>query len=247
MGRQCAFPNCRNRQKTWSAVSFHKLPLNEPSRYKLWLRALDIDPNTPKNILRRRCIYVCSDHFSPDDLVHYKSSTHPKPTAIPVNSHTADPTAGGSANMTTSPLHDTGAADIQENTPEATGSATREKPALQHIVDEEAILQLIKDCPMCDRRCRCTKFTRGPYFIVYQSCYFCNYQRKWASQPEARDLNIHKAQVTPKRKQQPKDKASGNAKAASSKLVKTRTSSVSESQDPVKTKGVPCQLCLDHD
>ncbi|XP_056227532.1 uncharacterized protein LOC130166166 isoform X2 [Seriola aureovittata] len=89
--------------------------------------------------------------------------------------------------------------------------ATMEKPIPQHIVDEEAILQLMKSCPMCNKKCRCSKHTRGPYFIVYQSCYFCDYQRKWASQPEAKNMNIHKAHTPPKKKLQAKDKVSVNA------------------------------------
>ncbi|XP_029287357.1 uncharacterized protein LOC115008145 isoform X2 [Cottoperca gobio] len=114
---------------------------------------------------------------------------------------------------------------IQVNVPETCTAATENRPALQHMVDEEAILQLMKDCPMCDRKCRCSKYTRGPYFIVYQSCYFCNYQRKWANQPEARNINFHKANTAPKRKRQPKDKVSVNAKAQSSQLK----TSISES------------------
>ncbi|XP_035856274.1 uncharacterized protein LOC116043045 isoform X3 [Sander lucioperca] len=95
---------------------------------------------------------------------------------------------------------------IQANVPE-TCTATMEKPTLQHIVDEEAILQLMKNCPMCDRNCRCTKRTRSPYFIVYQSCYYCNYQRKWANQPEARNLDFRN------KKLKPTNKVSVNAKA----------------------------------
>ncbi|KAM9362546.1 uncharacterized protein ABDE67_007756 [Symphorus nematophorus] len=124
----------------------------------------------------------------------------------------------------------------QVNETETCG-ATMEKPTLQHIVDEEAILQLMKDCPMCNRKCRCTKHTRGPYLIVYQSCYFCHYQRKWASQPEAKDMNIHKTHTPAKRKPKPKNKVSVKAKAQSSELNKTSISesSVSESQDPLET------------
>ena len=86
------------------------------------------------------------------------------------------------------------------------------RPTLQHIVDEEAILQLMKNCPMCNRNCRCTKRTRSPYFIVYQSCYYCNYQRKWANQPEARNMDIRN------KKLKPTNKVSVNAKAQSSQL-----------------------------
>lgn len=69
---------------------------------------------------------------------------------------------------------------------------TTDKSAPQYIVDEEAILQLMKTCPLCSKQCRCNKYARGPYFIVYQSCYFCDYRRKWASQPEAINMNIQR-------------------------------------------------------
>lgn len=246
MGRRCSFPNCNNKQKTWSAISFHKLPLNEPKRCKLWLRALGIDPNTSKKTLRRRCVLVCSEHFSPDDLIHHEGSTHPTRTAVPFTAHSTEQSAGGNANST---LHDWASMDGSPGQVRSTGSqegapvetwtctATTEKPTLQHIVDEEAILQLMKTCPMCDRKCRCTKYTRGPYFIVYQSCYFCSYQRKWANQPEARNMNIHKSHIPHKRKHRSNDKASLKAKAPSSKLNKmiTSESSVSASHDPVET------------
>ncbi|XP_063739850.1 uncharacterized protein LOC134864637 isoform X2 [Eleginops maclovinus] len=116
-----------------------------------------------------------------------------------------------------------------------TCTATMEKPALQHIVDEEAILQLMKDCPMCGRKCRCTKQTKGPFLIVYQSCYFCNYQRKWANQPEVRNMNFKKKNKARKRCQ-PKEKVPGNATAESPELNKTNISesSVSESHDLVQ-------------
>lgn len=101
------------------------------------------------------------------------------------------------------------------------------RPTLQHIVDEEAILQLMKTCRMCTRKCRCSKRTRSPYLIVYQSCYFCHYQRKWASQPKGRIMNIYKkAHNLPKSKHKPGDKLSVNTKAQWCQLNKT---SISES------------------
>ncbi|XP_068582702.1 THAP domain-containing protein 1 A-like isoform X2 [Cebidichthys violaceus] len=120
---------------------------------------------------------------------------------------------------------------IQVNVPEMCTATVENRPTVQHIVDEEAILQLMKNCPMCDRKCRCTKRTCGPYFIVYQSCYFCNYQRKWANQPEARNMNIQKANTPPKKKLRPKNKVSVKAaKTQLSQLSKASTpdSSVSE-------------------
>ncbi|KAM9335727.1 uncharacterized protein ABDE67_020731 [Symphorus nematophorus] len=121
--------------------------------------------------------------------------------------------------------------DVQVDAPE-TFAVTMEKPARHYVVDEEAILQLMKNCPMCDRKCRCSKRTHGPYLVVYQSCYFCHYQRKWASQPEARNMNT--AHTAPRRKPKPKNKASANAKAPS-QVNKTNVTGSSESHEPSET------------
>ncbi|XP_075946438.1 uncharacterized protein LOC142948347 isoform X1 [Anarhichas minor] len=159
------------------------------------------------------------------------------------------PSTSGAHPAIESELHDTWAVidrppgqvtstGIQVNVPE-TCTATMEKPTVQHIVDEEAILQLMKNCPMCDRKCRCTKRTCDPYFIVYQSCYFCNYQRKWANQPEARDMNIQKANTPPKKKLRPKNKASVKAARTQSSQLLSKTStpesSVSEPHCSLET------------
>ncbi|XP_068582701.1 uncharacterized protein [Cebidichthys violaceus] len=152
------------------------------------------------------------------------------------------PSTSGAHPAIESELHDTWAVidrppgqvtstGIQVNVPEMCTATVENRPTVQHIVDEEAILQLMKNCPMCDRKCRCTKRTCGPYFIVYQSCYFCNYQRKWANQPEARNMNIQKANTPPKKKLRPKNKVSVKAaKTQLSQLSKASTpdSSVSE-------------------
>uniref|UniRef100_UPI0037E8A724 uncharacterized protein isoform X1 n=2 Tax=Semicossyphus pulcher TaxID=241346 RepID=UPI0037E8A724 len=114
-------------------------------------------------------------------------------------------------------------------------TAAEKKPTL-HIVDEEAILQLMNNCPMCNRKCRCSKRTCGPYLIVYQKCYFCDYQRKWANQPEAANMNIYRPPKPAKRKPQPKNKVSVNAKTQSQLKKKSISeSSVSESHDPTET------------
>ncbi|KAM7393960.1 hypothetical protein PAMP_020793 [Pampus punctatissimus] len=125
---------------------------------------------------------------------------------------------------------------IQVFTPEMC-AVTIEKPAPQHIVDEEAIMQLMKTCPMCDRKCRCTKHTRGPYFIVYQNCYFCDFQRKWASQPEAINANAYKAYMPSRKKFKSNDMVTVEAEAQSSQLNKTSVSesSVSESNQPLQS------------
>ncbi|XP_029950535.1 uncharacterized protein LOC115390701 isoform X2 [Salarias fasciatus] len=72
----------------------------------------------------------------------------------------------------------------------------------QHIVDEDSILQLMKNCPICRKSCRCTKRSRGPYLVVHQSCYFCHYRRKWTSQPEAQLLNVYNTNKTKRRRKE---------------------------------------------
>ncbi|XP_068607218.1 uncharacterized protein [Brachionichthys hirsutus] len=84
----------------------------------------------------------------------------------------------------TKPPRQDGSVEYQVDVPETSTTAV-EKPDLQYVVDEEAILQLMKNCPVCNRKCRCSKYTHGSYFIVNQSCYSCHYRRKWASQPGA--------------------------------------------------------------
>ncbi|XP_030281752.1 uncharacterized protein LOC115586664 isoform X2 [Sparus aurata] len=244
MVRVCSFPGCFNREKRVRCrvrsssqdvglpVTFHRLPLHDPERLWLWLIALRLDLNPFLKSLR--AVRVCSEHFSPED---YRPKMHGRKTELLLLKPTAVPTASlqqaeqdtlerdrppGQIGDTVSGVVQPGEDSLFEstyNTPE-TSTATTEKVPLQHIVDKEAILQLMKNCPMCDRKCRCTKHSRGPYFIVYQSCYFCHYQRKWASQPEALNMNINKAHTGPKKKHQPKEKLCVNAKAKSSKLKK---------------------------
>uniref|UniRef100_A0A3B4YX80 THAP domain-containing protein 1 n=1 Tax=Stegastes partitus TaxID=144197 RepID=A0A3B4YX80_9TELE len=83
----CAVKTCRNKADTGSVLSFHRLPLREPERLKLWLFALNVDVNTPGRELRK--LVVCSEHFVPED---YTANRQPrtdtvrrflKPTAVP--------------------------------------------------------------------------------------------------------------------------------------------------------------------
>lgn len=87
MPHSCAVKTCRNKTKTGSALSFHRLPVREPERLKLWLSALKVDVNTPIEELRN--YIVCSEHFAPEDYsVHGHTGsdrTHRflTPTAVP--------------------------------------------------------------------------------------------------------------------------------------------------------------------
>eukprot|EP00063_Salmo_salar_P069274 XP_014044109.1 PREDICTED: THAP domain-containing protein 4-like [Salmo salar] len=65
MPRECAVKMCDNKQKTWSALMFHRFPLRNPDRLKLWMVALNKDVNTPTDDLRK--LLVCSEHFLPGD------------------------------------------------------------------------------------------------------------------------------------------------------------------------------------
>ncbi|XP_059196559.1 uncharacterized protein LOC131977324 isoform X2 [Centropristis striata] len=230
MVRPCVFPGCTNKEAPWSPYRFHRVPFTDVGLQ--WLLVLNIDLNTPP--ARVRQLRVCSVHFSEEDYL--------KPQPNKLDRHLLKSTA-----VPSHQLHDTG--EEMDGSPDEvkgpgnqanvseTCATTTEKPTLQHIVDEEAIMQLMKNCPMCDRKCRCNKRTQGPYFIVYQSCYFCNYQRKWANQPEARNMNIYNSNKPKPKKPKPKDKVSGNAKAQSSQTNKTSISesSVSDSHDPSET------------
>ncbi|XP_059196551.1 uncharacterized protein LOC131977324 isoform X1 [Centropristis striata] len=233
----CIVKGCDNKQKVYSAVMFHRIPTHHKRR-KAWLAALDMDPTTSVDILKNW--RVCSEHFTQKDYTSTGLRLKDAATPTILKSGTQQ---SGSPNT----LHDTG--EEMDGSPDEvkgpgnqanvseTCATTTEKPTLQHIVDEEAIMQLMKNCPMCDRKCRCNKRTQGPYFIVYQSCYFCNYQRKWANQPEARNMNIYNSNKPKPKKPKPKDKVSGNAKAQSSQTNKTSISesSVSDSHDPSET------------
>ncbi|XP_052369881.1 peroxynitrite isomerase THAP4 [Oncorhynchus keta] len=65
MPRECSVKTCDNKQKTWSALMFHRLPLSHPDRLKRWLIALNKDANTATDDLRK--LLVCSEHFLPAD------------------------------------------------------------------------------------------------------------------------------------------------------------------------------------
>ncbi|XP_051962723.1 uncharacterized protein LOC127629634 isoform X8 [Xyrauchen texanus] len=95
MVRICAFPGCFNREKLvrlrhWGSktqgesLTFHRFPRHDPQRLKLWLLALRLDLSTPTKIVRG--LKVCSEHFSPDDLIENGSTGRRvlKSTAVPM-------------------------------------------------------------------------------------------------------------------------------------------------------------------
>ncbi|XP_042287440.1 uncharacterized protein LOC122978844 isoform X1 [Thunnus albacares] len=250
MVRVCAFPNCTNKMSPNTSRSFHRLPLLDRDTLKLWLVVLQMDANTPVHTLRLADYRVCSDHFERDDYCQPKKRRNPIPkhfflkkNAVPRVERPAADTVELQDNQAVMdrPRGQSRSIGIQVNTPE-TCAATIEKPAPQYIVDEEAIMQLMKTCPMCDRQCRCSKHTRGPYFIVYQNCYFCDFQRKWASQPEALNANAYKAYIPSRKKLKSNDTVTVETEAQSSQRNKTN---ISESNQPLKSCVTASTLSLD--
>nr|XP_043883865.1 uncharacterized protein LOC122770804 isoform X1 [Solea senegalensis] len=195
MVRMCAFPGCGNKNVSWSPYRFHRIPLRDTDCTKMWLVVMNVAADTPRSALRQ--LRVCSAHFSEED--------YREPRANERDRHVLMTSAVPNSRMQVT------LSDMPQETLRSTGNQvnpemfprTTEKQTAQYIVDEEAILQLMRNCPACDRKCRCRKFNRRPYFAVYQSCYYCDYQRKWVNQPEAKDTKFQRA---PKRKRRPKNK-----------------------------------------
>ncbi|XP_051578294.1 uncharacterized protein LOC127454857 isoform X2 [Myxocyprinus asiaticus] len=102
MVRMCSFPGCDNREKAVrlrpkalsqeDSLTFHRFPLNEPSRLRQWLRVLQIDFSTPIQTINS--MRVCSKHFSPSDFRVLKGGSRRflKSTAVPVRAEGGDPT-----------------------------------------------------------------------------------------------------------------------------------------------------------
>ncbi|XP_016344715.1 THAP domain-containing protein 3-like [Sinocyclocheilus anshuiensis] len=69
----CVYPGCFNIKKPKRKFSlgnkfftFHRFPIHNPERLKLWLLALHLDINTPEHALIFK--RVCSDNFFDDDF-----------------------------------------------------------------------------------------------------------------------------------------------------------------------------------
>ncbi|XP_008280196.1 uncharacterized protein LOC103357415 [Stegastes partitus] len=55
--------------------------------------------------------------------------------------------------------------------------------ATKYIVYEDCLLSLFHTCPRCGQTCEVHKFVRGTFLSVSQRCPFCQFNRKWNSQP----------------------------------------------------------------
>lgn len=89
MVRVCAMPNCGHRMRKYKGLSFHRLPLYDPETLPLWLGVLQLDMQTPFEVLKAKDYRVCSEHFDDDDFSptsekcrHLKKNAVPRPMAI---------------------------------------------------------------------------------------------------------------------------------------------------------------------
>lgn len=78
-GRFCSFPNCPNKitPVTLRSLSFHRVPIADEELLKRWLVALEMEPSTPAEEVKREDHKVCSVHFDPDDFYPRKAQPAP--------------------------------------------------------------------------------------------------------------------------------------------------------------------------
>ncbi|XP_053485778.1 zinc finger protein 660-like [Ictalurus furcatus] len=93
---KCAFPGCQNLEKSARVrksafpsppderLTFHRFPVNDPERLKLWLLSVHQDITLPLHCVRQ--MRLCSQHFTPDDFRadEGKIRRYLKKTAVPV-------------------------------------------------------------------------------------------------------------------------------------------------------------------
>ncbi|TNN03593.1 hypothetical protein fugu_000622 [Takifugu bimaculatus] len=78
-GRFCSFPNCPNKitPVTLRSLSFHRVPVADEELLKRWLVALQMEPGTAAEEVKRGDHKVCSVHFDPDDFYPRKAQPAP--------------------------------------------------------------------------------------------------------------------------------------------------------------------------
>lgn len=78
-GRLCSFPNCPNKISpvTLRSLSFHRVPTADEELMKRWLLALQMDPATPADVVKREDHKICSVHFEPGDFYPRKAQPAP--------------------------------------------------------------------------------------------------------------------------------------------------------------------------
>ena len=66
MGVRCIVKSCDNKQgRPGNTMMFHRIPTKNADLMNRWLLALEIDPNTPVDIIKD--YHICSEHFTEDD------------------------------------------------------------------------------------------------------------------------------------------------------------------------------------
>uniref|UniRef100_A0A8C6WZ41 THAP domain-containing protein 1 n=1 Tax=Neogobius melanostomus TaxID=47308 RepID=A0A8C6WZ41_9GOBI len=78
----CVVHGCDNKEKKYSVVMFHRFQTHHKRR-KVWLAALNMDPTTPVEVLKKW--RICSEHFTEEDYT--SSGLRLKDTAIPTRSY----------------------------------------------------------------------------------------------------------------------------------------------------------------
>ena len=76
----CVFPGCGKQMKSYTPETFHRLPswYNDRSLVDKWLIVLNMDIETPIEMLMQRDHRVCSAHFDKDDFIIPKRAADPK-------------------------------------------------------------------------------------------------------------------------------------------------------------------------
>uniref|UniRef100_A0A8C6UVN0 THAP domain-containing protein 1 n=1 Tax=Neogobius melanostomus TaxID=47308 RepID=A0A8C6UVN0_9GOBI len=75
----CVVRGCDNKAKKYSVVMFHRFP-NDDKRRQVWLAALNMDPTTPVEVLKKW--RVCSEHFTEEDYYYALSTLRLKDTFV---------------------------------------------------------------------------------------------------------------------------------------------------------------------
>ncbi|XP_062409085.1 zinc finger protein 660-like isoform X2 [Sardina pilchardus] len=208
----CIVKGCDNKQKTYSAVMFHRFPTHHKRR-KTWLAALNMDPTTPVVILKN--VRVCSEHFTQEDYT--STGLRLKDAATPTILKSRTQQSGSSPNSGEW-------SDVQQNLPEVQNASpqktsTVEEPAtdfrlpLQQcddlvngmdflsplepqksgvrsglmedvVVKVACLLELFQNCFGCySDACSVSTQRKGLAFHVIQQCWSCGNTRNWASHP----------------------------------------------------------------
>lgn len=53
----------------------------------------------------------------------------------------------------------------------------------KYIVYDNCLIHLFSDCPICGKTCKVQRYVMGTFLTVRQSCLYCDFARKWNSQP----------------------------------------------------------------